>query len=377
MDRPRRRVSFAVSLASLALVAAACGSGGASTAPNPPSAAVGGSPGSSSAVASGSPAAAPSGFDVATVYAAAQKEGRMVWQANQDLDQAQPYIDAFEKQYPGIKVDYQLVSGDVAERFIAENKAGRLSMDVYNPSIDYIRYKQENMVTDNTDALVAAGVPADTIVNGIAQDEFLVLGIAYNTNLVTADEAPKKWDDLLDPKWKGQIAVDNRLRPFIYATPFWGEARVTDFLTKFKAQDLKYRSGESASTALLLAGESKLVVGAFLGTLPTMTDKPWAFAQLDEVFSTQSDGDGPTYAPTAPHPNAAKLWINWYFGADATKIRDEIRFRGDPRPGTNTGPSKYLEEHNIAVRMAPTEIGTDQFRDLQKKYLDILGVPVN
>lgn len=386
MVRRSGRSRVATLAAAIALILAAC----SPVASQAPGATSGGSPGPTTAASQSATAqyCMAEGFDEAKLFELAKLEGNMVWMANQDLDRAEPMIEAFQEAYPGVRVDYQLTSGDVAERFIAENQAGRLSLDVHNPSIDFVRYREAGMVTDSTDTLLAAKVPAESIVDGIAQDEFLVVGIAYNKDLVAAADVPQTWEDILDPKWKGLLAIDERLRPWIYATPTWGKEKVVDSLTRLKAQEPKFRSGESATVALLLAGESHLMIGTFLGsilehedsitvggrTVPGGGDDPWTWDdQLDEVFTISSPGDGPTYSPTAPHPCASKLWIYWFFGPEATALRDSIRFRADPRPGTNTGPSLYLQEHNQKITMAPPEIDL-AFRDMQREYLAVLGI---
>jgi iron(III) transport system substrate-binding protein len=340
----------------------------------------GGSQAAASVAAPSAPAAAAGcdvhPYDDAAVYAKAKAEGNMVWTADSDLEVAQPYIDAFQTAYPDVRIDYQLTSGDTAERFIAEHRAGALSMDVYNPAIDFVAYRDAGMITDMTEVLTHAGIKPEAILNGIAQDEYLTAGIGYNKELVADADVPTKWEDILDPKWQGVIAIDNRLRPFIYATPTWGEPKVTDFLTKLAAQKPLFRQGESATTALLLAGESKLVIGSFLQSTLEHTNDPWAWDdKLDEVFSVQSQGDGSTYSPDAPHPCAAALWIHWYYGPEATKIRNEVRFTGDPRPGSGTGPSQYLEQHGQTIHMAGPDIDL-AFRDMQAKYLAVMGVQI-
>jgi len=369
--QPRR--SLVAAIGTIAIVASACGSGStsspaSSTDTSGPSAAPTATPMTAEALCGSA------GFDEAAVYELAKQEGQMHWVESFDLDRAQPYIDQFEKDYPGIKVDYNITPSDGAQRYIAEHNAGQTSIDVFHPNIDYEAYSQAGMVTDSTDTLVAAGVPADTIFNGSAQDEYLVLGLSINKDLVTVSDVPKTWNDILDPKWKGLLSVDDRLRPFIYATPFWGEQAVDDFLLKLKDQDPKFRSGESAATELLLAGESHIVVGAFLGSILEHHDDPWQWVDLDEVYSVESEGKGPTYSPDAPDPCASKLFIYWWFGANATKIRDDTRFRGDPRPGTNTGPSKYLEQHGTTVKVAPADPYDKNFREWQDKYLQVMGV---
>jgi len=310
---------------------------------------------------------------VAKLYEDAKKDGTFVWYGQIAENIIQQYAAAFEKAYPGVKVDYLLLS-DATQRIVAENKANQLSIDLFKPTLDFNLFKTEGLVADMTEVLTMAGVKKEAIYEGMHQDEYLVSGVAYNPDKVKGADIPKKWDDLLDPKFKGRISIDDRLRPFVNATPFWGEAKVIDYLTKLKAQGVKPRSGESATTALMFAGETDLVIGAFLGSLPENKGKPWAYAPLDEVYSITAI-NGWTVPPKAKHQNAAKLFLYWYESSpEAAAIKDTVRFRADPRPGTGTGPSKYLEQNKMTVKVAPIEYDLN-FRTYQNKYLAALGLP--
>ena len=77
----------------------------------------------------------------------------------------------------------------------------------------------------------------------------------------------------------------------------------------------------------------------------------------------------------APHPNAGKLYMWWFMGPEGQALTDAERFKGNPAPGTGTGPSKYLEEHKIAVKFAPIEYDLNYDKYL-RKYLGALGLPV-
>jgi len=347
-------------------IVAGCTGGGASTSPS--------DPGPSSTTVPGTQPAPSSDFE-AVLYDAAKQEGKVVWWDQHEVEIAQKYIDAFEAQYPGVTVEYVLTTQESLQRAVAENRANRLTMDITEPDVDFSVFEAEGMVSDNTDVLKAAGLPDNAIVNGMFQDEWETVGAAYNPEMLQPDELPRTWDDLLDPKWKGKLGIDNRLRPYIWAIPHWGRAKVEEYLLALKEQDGQYRPGETANTTLMLAGEFPLFVGAFVATKIEMEGKPWAFVPMDEVFTIQRES-GFTIPPKAPHPNAAKLFLYWYAGPEGRRLVDEIRFRGDPRPGTGSGPSRFLEELGTEVRVSPEEYNAN-LREYQTEFLKLLGQPID
>ncbi len=81
--------------------------------------------------------------------------------------------------------------------------------------------------------------------------------IAYNTTKLKAEEAPKSWKDLTDPKWKGKIAMPN---PLLSGTAYVAVAALADkygweYFDKLKANDLRVEEGNSAIQNKLLTGE--------------------------------------------------------------------------------------------------------------------------
>ena len=65
------------------------------------------------------------------------------------------------------------------------------------------------------------------------------------------------------------------------------------------------------------------------------------------------------------------MW--WFMSPEGQALTDAERFKGNPAPGSGTGPSRYLQEHNIAVRFAPQEYEQNDAR-YERKYLNALGL---
>ena len=316
---------------------------------------------------------------IAALYEAAQKEGKVSWWDSHDQAQVQKFTDAFNKHFPNIQIEYFQATEDVTKtRAVQEARAGRVSFDLVNTGLNWLAYKDAGIVdarTDFTNLLVLAGVDPQFIVDGTCAPEFNVYGSAYNTDLVKPQDLPDTLDGFADPAWKDQIAVEARLRPYVYGTPFLGgEDKVVDMLTRLKANNPRPTDGDIKSQSLLIAGEFPVLVGAYLQRYISMKDKPWGFVPFKEVWSNVPR-QGYVVPNGAPHPNAGKLFMWWFVGPEGQSLTDTERFKGNPAPGTGSGPSKWLEDHHMAVRFAPIEYDLNYDKYL-RKYLEALGLPV-
>jgi iron(III) transport system substrate-binding protein len=316
---------------------------------------------------------------IAALYDAAKSEGKVSWWDQHDQAVAQKFIDAFQKQFPGVNVEFFEATQDVVKtRSMQEARAGRVSFDFVDTGQNWPDYQSVNLVdskTDFTDILTLAGVDKTFIVDGTYSPEFVVYGCAYNTDLVKANELPDNLDGFSDPQWKGRLGVEARLRPYVYGTPFLGgQDKVVEMLKRLKANNPQPTDGDTKSQGLLVAGEFPVLVGAYLQRMIMMQNKPWGFVPLKDVWSNVPR-QGYIVPNGAPHPNAGKLYMWWFMGPEGQALTDKERFKGNPAPGTGTGPSKYLEDHHMTVHFTPIEYDLNYDKYL-RVYLDALGLPV-
>jgi iron(III) transport system substrate-binding protein len=316
-------------------------------------------------------------LSIDALFDAAKKEGKVVWWDQHEARIAQKFIDAFKSKYPGIEVEYFESSQDeLKPRAIAEARADRVSYDVSDTGQNYPAYKEVGLTSDNTDVLSAAGIPGDQIYEGTYSPEWTVYITSYNPNIVKPEEAPTSWEALLDPRWKGKIAVETRLRPFVYGTPFMGgEEKVVEYLGKLKEQNPRFTKGNTDTDTLLVAGEFGIAVGTYLHNYQKFKPKgqPWDYAPFAEVYSSVP-GPGYSVPAKAPHRNAGRLFLYWFVGPEGIKIMDAERGKGSPLPGTGTSQSKLLQEKNMMVKLSPLEYELN-YSKYETKYLQALGLP--
>src|SRR5271157_441128 len=148
------------------------------------------------------------------LLAAARTEGQVVWYTGLIVDQiVRPMVDAFQQHYPAVPVHYARASNtETTLKILNEARAGRVQADVFDVTSGIFPLLDAKVVAAYK-PLAAAHYPAalkDKDGTWTASNLYF-LTVAYNSNLVKPEEAPRNFADLLDPKWKGQMAWSNEL----------------------------------------------------------------------------------------------------------------------------------------------------------------------
>ena len=350
----------------LVLVAAACGGGEPTATPVPDQPAAADSP----RIAALKAASEAKGLRFLThdeIVAGAQREGKLLAIPGFDDSNFPAIKEAFEAAYPFIELTMQPVGGTHAgERFNLEMLAGIAKVDVLEASGDDWALYGENqlLLPYDYEAMALAGelaINAEAILHTPAgQLPFFGAGlraIAYNTDLISAEDAPKTWDDCIDPRFKGLVATDTKtsLDTFLGA---WTEQEILDYAKALKDNDVIFVRGNTSSLVRLLSGELAIICPASyhaaLRQLIADPDAPMALVLPDPLVITAREQEG-IYAG-AEHPHAALLWMEWL---TLPETQLEILSKNDP------GKASYLVEGTVPYNLIQEFEGTVQLCDAE------------
>lgn len=318
----------------------------------------------------------------AALIAAAKKEGTLVWYTGFNMANiVRPLAAGFEKKY-GITVKYaQSADVETVLRLTNELRTKSVQTDVF----------------DSPGTTILAGIKAGFIENYIVQSAkdwpegfndpkgsyssvfALPQTATYNTDLVKPEDAPKTYDDLLDPKWKGKMVwTDSRassgLTGFIgHILRLKGQEKGMEYLRKLATQNIAAMPTNSRTVLdQVIVGEYPIGLLTYIHHTQVSREKgaPIAWIKMEPLSAHVSAF---CIVKNAPHPNAAKLFMEYLFSEEAQIIfRDQnypiVHPHLKPKVADLSPPGNYqlaiqpINEHTEADLAAWTKVAEELFR---------------
>ena len=249
------------------------------------------------------------------LYEGAKKEGSLTYASPAEEQQVAKLMEGFMQKYPGINA--RGMGGqqeDISNRILAEARAGRSSFDVISIGTFLGEYRKANALAEIHDLVGNERYPAKFRGPDWYSWNLLSMVIAYNTNLVKASEAPQSYADLLDPKWKGKVSVDNTPDTWIFGMlNKWGLEKSYSYQKKF-IQDQKalIRRGHTNQTNLLVAGAFPVSIELYSYKVAHMKNEgaPIEMVFAKEFVSAEASGVG--ISSRAKNAYAALLFARFH-----------------------------------------------------------------
>jgi iron(III) transport system substrate-binding protein len=259
-----------------------------------------------------------------TLLEKAKAEGKVSFYAN--ITAIQPIMQEFTKD-KGVKGEYTRIS---TSKFLAtvltEYQAGKLIADVLQSPLPIMELLKDKGVLAAYKSPAAAIYPEWTR----KDDKIQIFGIEYvaliyNKELVKPKDVPKRYEDLTDPKWKGKIVMAN---PSAHATTISWLIGLKENVFPSEKAWMKFVKGLAANKPMFVrsfgptpapveSGE-KLIAISMPKYIITKAPAPLDWARVEQPLLGTPRGI--SVAATAKHPNAAKLFVDYWLSRDAMQM---------------------------------------------------------
>lgn len=257
---------------------------------------------------------------------AARAEGKVNYYGAPDLGLTlAPVFKLFQERY-GIEVVFTGARGrENYDRILSEQRAGKYVADVMSTGATSMNSLKWN------GALISYRPPDLKHIAAEFYDRDHVLipvyiniyGILINTDSIKRDEQPKSWRELLDPRWKGKILIDDPRGAgggnfwFVVLYKTLGRS----YFEALAKQEPQFRPQYLENEKALARGEFAIYLPAIAGSVARLKGAPVKWI---------APSDGSTYAlisqavvKNAPHSNSARLWANFQIGTQAQRALAE------------------------------------------------------
>jgi iron(III) transport system substrate-binding protein len=294
------------------------------------------------------------GFSTCADVAAAEKEGALVVYSPDVEQGTAKMLEAFQALFPKIKTSYvRLQTGALYAKVQAERQARSYLVDVLNLSdigLAFDFYKRNGYQQYISPEMAAYKADFKSQPEGIwTWGSINTSGIAYNPKVVPPAEAPKEWEDLLNPKWKGVMSVKTSNSGLQHFTWYMlNKVLGPEYWNKLAQQQPLAFDSQVQQYDRLVNGQDKVMECAQLSGFLDYRKKG---APLEFVVPSKGGVAGPEVwgiVESAPHPQAARLFLDWFLSPAGQKPFIEALFMHAARPDVAPPPGALpLDKLNL------------------------------
>ncbi len=281
------------------------------------------------------------------LIAGAKTEGRLVLYASAATQQLQMYVAGFNKRYPFIKLEYfRTDKQKLVTRVLLEEQTKQRIADVIHTSVIETHIMKKRGALSRYVPAEAASYPSqykdpDGYWTSVYASGTLM---GFNTQQVKRAEAPKGYEDLLNPRWKNNLAIDNtKIEWFSMLLKLKGRS----FMEKLAAQNPRVYAGNTNALNLLAAGEFPVLAGVYEYSVDNLKTRgaPVDWIGLEPVITYTVAVSLPS---NPPHPFAAKLFIEWLLTKEGQEVINQYG-RVPIRDDIDSKYGKILKQYKLLM----------------------------
>ncbi|WP_404455295.1 extracellular solute-binding protein [Virgibacillus necropolis] len=290
-------------------------------------------------------------------------------------------LSEFEKQFEAeYDVDMQFLdmgSQEILDRIRSEKNNTQADVWWGAPQVNFDQAKEDGLLAEYkptyADALDDMYHDEDWMWSGTSITPEVIL---YNTKEISAEEAPKDWDDLLDPKWKDEIIIRYPLASGTMRTIFSSMIYRTyqdtqspkegyEWLQKLDENTKEYSANPEIMYNQVAKGVGSLSVWNMPDTVMLAEEKGYPFDYVIPESGTPVLTEGIAIVKDAPHPKAAEAFYEFVNTKKAAKLLAEKYYRIPTREDIEDLPEWITE-----TEIKPMEIDWTLFQEKSPKWME-------
>jgi ABC-type Fe3+ transport system substrate-binding protein len=264
----------------------------------------------------------------------AKKEGKVVWYSTLIVDQlVRPVKVAFEKEYPFLQVEFFRGNTErVVQKAVSEYQAKHYVVDILDGTTSPT-LAQKAGIMQRFSSPSLAEYPAELKdAQGIwGATNLYSLTLGYNTRMVKPNEVPKTLDDLLNPRWKGNMIWSTSRgsgAPMMIGNILlsMGPEAGKNYLLKLAKQNIaKSTASNRQILDLVIAGEHPLALHIFNhhAFISRKAGAPVDWQPIEPVTATLNNAG---LTKNAPHPHGAMLFLDFIFSRKGQKVFQDVDY---------------------------------------------------